>query len=106
MFKISDLQSQESSLRGLKRRSKIVMAFLFVLSLAGAIQILKLTVIQQENYVTESEKNRIIRVPVYPARGLIGLSGDHSLLVENIVSQKLTINPISTVNIECSDSFL
>ena len=100
MFKISDLQSQEASLRGLKRRSKIVMAFLFVLSLAGAIQILKLTVIQQENYVTESEKNRIIRVPVYPARGLIGLSGDHSLLVENIVSQKLTINPISTVNID------
>ena len=100
MFKISDLQSQESSLRGLKRRSKIVMAFLFVLSLAGAIQILKLTVIQQENYVTESEKNRIIRVPVYPARGLIGLSGDHSLLVENIVSQKLTINLISTVNID------
>ena len=100
MFKISDLQSQEASLRGLKRRSKIVMAFLFVLSLAGVIQILKLTVIQQENYVTESEKNRIIRVPVYPARGLIGLSGDHSLLVENIVSQKLTINPISTVNID------
>ena len=100
MFKISDLQSQESSLRGLKRRSKIVMAFLFVLSLAGAIQILKLTVIQQENYVTESEKNRIIRVPVYPARGLIGLSGDDSLLVENIVSQKLTINLISTVNID------
>ena len=100
MFKISDLQSQEASLRGLKRRSKIVMAFLFVLSLAGAIQILKLTVIQQENYVTESEKNRIIRVPVYPARGLIGLSGDHSLLVENIVSQKLTINLISTVNID------
>ena len=100
MFKISDLQSQESSLRGLKRRSKIVMAFLFVLSLAGAIQILKLTVIQQENYVTESEKNRIIRVPVYPARGLIGLSGDDSLLVENIVSQQLTINLISTVNID------
>ena len=100
MFKISDLQSQEASLRGLKRRSKIVMAFLFVLSLAGAIQILKLTVIQQENYVTESEKNRIIRVPVYPARGLIGLSGDDSLLVENIVSQKLTINLISTVNID------
>ena len=99
MFKISDLQSQETSLRGLKARSRIILFFLIIISLAGVIQIVKLTVIDQENYVTESEKNRIIRVPVYPARGLIGLAKDNKLLVENIVAQQLTINSKSTTDI-------
>jgi len=99
MFKISDLQSQEASLRGLKARSRIILFFLILISLAGVIQIVKLTVIDQENYVTESEKNRIIRVPVYPSRGLIGLAKDNKLLVENIVAQKLTINFKSTTDI-------
>ena len=99
MFKISDLQSQEASLRGLKARSRIILFFLIFISLAGVIQIVKLTVIDQENYVTESEKNRIIRVPVYPARGLIGLAKDNKLLVENIVAQQLTINSKSTTDI-------
>ena len=99
MFKISDLQSQETSLRGLKARSRIILFFLIIISLAGVIQIVKLTVIDQENYVTESEKNRIIRVPVYPARGLIGLAKDNKLLVENIVAQKLTINFKSTTDV-------
>jgi penicillin-binding protein 2 len=99
MFKISDLQSQEASLRGLKARSRIILFFLIIISLAGVIQIVKLTVIDQENYVTESEKNRIIRVPVYPARGLIGLAEDNKLLVENIVAQQLTINFKSTTDI-------
>ena len=99
MFKISDLQSQEASLRGLKARSRIILFFLIIISLAGVIQIVKLTVIDQENYVTESEKNRIIRVPVYPARGLIGLAKDNKLLVENIVAQKLTINFKSTTDV-------
>ena len=99
MFKISDLQSQEASLRGLKARSRIILFFLITISLAGVIQIVKLTVIDQENYVTESEKNRIIRVPVYPARGLIGLAKDNKLLVENIVAQQLTINSKSTTDI-------
>ena len=100
MFKISDLQSQEASLRGLKVRSRIILFFLIIISLAGVIQIVKLTVIDQENYVTESEKNRIIRVPVYPARGLIGLAKDNKLLVENIVAQQLTINSKSTTDID------
>ena len=99
MFKISDLQSQEASLRGLKARSRLILFFLIIISLAGVIQIVKLTVIDQENYVTESEKNRIIRVPVYPARGLIGLAKDNKLLVENIVAQQLTINSKSTTDI-------
>ena len=99
MFKISDLQSQEASLRGLKARSRIIFLIIFIISLAGVIQIVKLTVIDQEDYVTESEKNRIIRVPVYPSRGLIGLAKDNKLLVENIVAQKLTINFKSTTDI-------
>lgn len=99
MLHISDLQSQESSLKGLKRRSKIIMVFLFIISLASVIQILNLTVIDQENYVTESEKNRIVRIPVYPSRGLIALSNDNSVIVENIVSQKLTISLNSTEDV-------
>ena len=100
MFKISDLQSQEASLKGLKRRSRIILFFLFFISLAGALQIIKLTVIDQENYAMESENNRIIRVPVYPARGLIGLAKDNSLLVENIVAKQLRINLKSTADID------
>ena len=100
MFKISDLQSQEASLKGLKRRSRIILGFLFFVSLAGVLQIVKLTVIDQENYATESEKNRIIRVPVYPSRGLIGLAKSNRLLVENIVAQQLTINFKSTADID------
>mgnify|MGYP003862620367 CR=1 FL=1 len=99
MLHISDLQSQESSLKGLKRRSKIIMVFLIIISLASVIQILNLTVIDQENYVTESEKNRIVRIPVYPSRGLIALSNDNSVIVENIVSQKLTISLNSTEDV-------
>ena len=99
MFKISDLQSQEASLRGLKARSRIIFLIIFIISLAGVIQIVKLTVIDQEDYVTESEKNRIIIVPVYPSRGLIGLAKDNKLLVENIVAQQLTINFKSTTDI-------
>ena len=100
MFKISDLQGQEASLKGLKRRSRIILGFLFFVSLAGVLQIVKLTVIDQENYATESEKNRIIRVPVYPSRGLIGLAKSNRLLVENIVAQQLTINFKSTADID------
>ena len=100
MFKISDLQSQEASLKGLKRRSRIIFFFLFFISTEGALQIIKLTVIDQENYTTESENNRIIRVPVYPARGLIGLAKDNSLLVENIVAKQLRINLKSTADID------
>ena len=99
MFKISDLQSQEASLRGLKARSRIIFLIIFIISLAGVIQIVKLTVIDQEDYVTESEKNRIIPVPVNPSRGLIGLAKDNKLLVENIVAQQLTINFKSTTDI-------
>ena len=100
MFKISDLQGQEASLKGLKRRSRIILGFLFFVSLAGVLQIVKLTVIDQENYATESEKNRIIRVPVYPSRGLIGLAKSNRLLVENIVAQQLTINFKRTADID------
>tara|TARA_B110000914_G_scaffold84735_1_gene74656 strand:+ start:761 stop:2614 length:1854 start_codon:yes stop_codon:yes gene_type:complete len=100
MFKIPDLQGQEASLKGLKRRSRIILGFLFFVSLAGVLQIVKLTVIDQENYATESEKNRIIRVPVYPSRGLIGLAKSNRLLVENIVAQQLTINFKSTADID------
>ena len=99
MLHIPDVQSQEASLKGLKRRSKIIMVFLFIISLASVIQIINLTVIDQENYVTESEKNRIVRIPVYPSRGLIALSNDNSVIVENIVSQKLTISLNSTEDV-------
>ena len=92
MFKSSDLQTHTESLRSLKRRSKFIFFFLFLLSFAGISQIFNLTLIKQANYVTESEKNRIVTIPIYPSRGLIKSAKDESLIAENIVSQKLTIS--------------
>ena len=92
MFKSSDLQTHTESLRSLKRRSKFIFFLLFLLSFAGISQIFNLTVIKQANYVTESEKNRIVTIPIYPSRGLIKSAKDESLIAENIVSQKLTIS--------------
>ena len=53
-------------------------------------QIVKLTFLDSSLYTTISDENRIVRVPIYPARGLIKLSNGE-IVTENIVSQALTI---------------
>ena len=66
-----DLRSNEKDLRALKQRSSFLFFFIFLLMIIGLFKIIELTVIDRQEYFSESEKNRIINVPIYPARGLI-----------------------------------
>ena len=43
------------------------------------------------DYVTESDRNRIINMPLFPSRGLIQLQ-DGTIIAENIVFQGIYIN--------------
>jgi len=61
-----------------------------VLIAVGLLKIVELSVLDSQEYFTESEKNRIINVPIYPARGLIKLSNGE-IVAENIVTHDLLI---------------
>ena len=67
-----------------------MLSFLFILIILRIFKILQLTVIDGDDYDAESDKNRIIDVPIYPARGLIRLQ-DGTIVAENIVSQGIFI---------------
>ena len=86
-----DLISNVNDLERLKRRSSLLFFFVFLLTVVGLSKIIELTVLDRQEYFTESEKNRIINVPVYPARGLIKLSNGE-IIAENIVTHDLSIN--------------
>ena len=90
MRNIQDLKKDEQDVLSLKRRSKVVFAFLFILILASILKIFQLTVIERVNYTVESEKNRIIEVSIFPSRGLITLE-DGTIIAENIVTQGIFI---------------
>lgn len=99
MFEISNLDKENSSFRQLKTRSKFLFILITLLGGVTFFQIVKLTVIDANLYSTKSDENRIIRVPIYSSRGLIRLY-DGEIVVENVVSQALTITPEKTVNLE------
>ena len=90
MRNIQDLKKDEQDVLSLKRRSKVVFTFLFILILASIFKIFQLTVLERANYSVESEKNRIIEVPIFPSRGLITLE-DGTIIAENIVTQGIFI---------------
>ena len=90
MRTIQDLRKDEEDIRSLRGRSGIMLSFLFILIILGIFKILQLTVIDGDDYDAESDKNRIIDVPIYPARGLIRLQ-DGTIVAENIVSQGIFI---------------
>ena len=85
-----DLISNVNDLERLKRRSSLLFFFVFLLTVVGLSKIIELTVLDRQEYFTESEKNRIINVPIYPARGLIKLSNGE-IIAENIVMHDLSI---------------
>ena len=85
-----DLISNVNDLRRLKQRSSFLFFFVFLLIVIGLFKIIELTVLDRKEYFTESEKNRIINVPIYPARGLIKLSNGE-IIAENIVTHDLSI---------------
>ncbi len=85
-----DLIDRVNDLRRLKQRSSFLFFFVFVLIAVGLLKIVELSVLDSQEYFTESEKNRIINVPIYPARGLIKLSNGE-IVAENIVTHDLLI---------------
>ncbi len=85
-----DLISNINDLERLKRRSSLLFFFVFLLTAVGLSKIIELTVLDRQEYFTESEKNRIINIPIYPARGLIKLSNGE-IIAENIVMHDLSI---------------
>ena len=85
-----DLISNVNDLKRLKRRSSLLFFFVFLLMVLGLSKIIELTVLDRQEYLTESEKNRIINIPIYPARGLIKLSNGE-IIAENIVTHDLLI---------------
>ena len=85
-----DLISNVNDLERLKRRSSLLFFFVFLLTVVGLSKIIELTVLDRQEYFTESEKNRIINIPIYPARGLIKLSNGE-IIAENIVMHDLSI---------------
>ena len=85
-----DLINNVNDLERLKRRSSLLFFFVFLLTVVGLLKIIQLTVLDRQEYFTESEKNRIINIPIYPARGLIKLSNGE-IIAENIVTHDLSI---------------
>ena len=85
-----DLISNANDLKRLKQRSSFLFFFIFLLIVIGLYKIIELTVLDRQQYFTESEKNRIINIPIYPARGLIKLSNGE-IIAENIVTHDLSI---------------
>ena len=90
MRTIQDLRENEKDAQSLRSRSGVIFFFLLILIISGAFKILQLTILDRVNYEAESDKNRIIYIPIYPARGLISLE-DGTLIAENIVTKDLYI---------------
>ena len=84
------LTTRSNDLRRLKQRSSVLFLLVFLFIVVGITKIIKLTVIDRQEYFTESEKNRIINIPIYPARGLIKLSSGE-IVAENIVIHQLVV---------------
>ncbi len=84
------LNNSKNDLRKLKQRSSVLFILVSILMIAGLTKIIELTVIDRQEYFAESESNRIINVPIYPARGLIKLANGE-IVAENLVMHDLTI---------------
>jgi penicillin-binding protein 2 len=90
MRTIQDLRKDEQAVHSLKKRSKVIFVILFILILSSSFKLFQLTIIERDSYTVESEKNRIIEIPIYPSRGLITLE-DGTIIAENIVTQGVFI---------------
>ena len=91
MRDIQDLRKEEEGLKALKLRSKIIFFSFRDSFFLGVFKIIQLSIINKDNYEAESERNRIIELPVYPSRGLIKLK-DGTIVAENIVFHELFID--------------
>ena len=74
MSEISNFERENKAFKLLKRRSNFLFFMISLVGLAVLFQVIKLTIIDANIYTTKAEENRIIRVPIYPSRGLIKFS--------------------------------
>ena len=87
---LNNLRQEERDIRSLKSRANIIFIFIFVLSCIGILKIFQLTILDTNMYVDDAEDNRIIEIPIYPARGLIKLENG-IIIAENAVIRDLLI---------------
>ena len=90
MRTLQDLRRGEEELKILRGRSSLISSILFILFIIGLFKIFQLTILDRADYEVESDKNRIITLPIFPSRGLIKLS-DGTIVAENIVSHGIYI---------------
>ena len=99
MQRFRDLDIGRKQLQTLQSRSFFIFIVIALIFLVFSYQILRLMVLDNVNYVSQSDQNRIITVPVYPARGLI-YNSEGNIIVENIVSQDLVFYGSSLLELE------
>ena len=88
MFDSSEFSKEAESKKVLKNRSSILLIILLLIGFISLSQIFKLTIFDQERYLTGSEENRITIIPINNSRGIIKL-GTGELVAENVVFQNL-----------------
>ena len=64
MRTIQDLRRDEKDTQSLRNRSGVIFFFLLILIISGVFKILQLTVLDRVNFEAESDKNRIINIPI------------------------------------------
>ena len=99
MSEFLNLDREKEAQIKLTNRSTFLLILVGLFGFITLFQLVKLTVLDSSLYTTISDENRIVRVPIYPSRGLIKLSNGE-IVTENIVSQALTISPSKTKDIE------
>ena len=99
MSEFLNLDREKEAQTKLTNRSTFLLVLVGLFGFITLFQLVKLTVLDSGLYTTISDENRIVRVPIYPSRGLIKLTNGE-IVTENIVSQALTISPAKTKEIE------
>ena len=99
MSEFLNLDREKEAQTKLTNRSTFLLVLVGLFGFITLFQLVKLTVLDSGLYTTISDENRIVRVPIYPSRGLIKLSNGE-IVTENIVSQALTISPSKIKDIE------
>ena len=99
MQRFRDLDIGRKQLQTLQSRSFFIFIVITLIFIVFSYQILRLMVLDNVNYVSQSDQNRIITVPIYPARGLI-YNSEGNIIVENIVSQDLVFYGSSLLELE------
>ena len=99
MSEFLNLDREKEAQTKLTNRSTFLLVLVGLFGFITLFQLVKLTVLDSGLYTTISDENRIVRVPIYPSRGLIKLSNGE-IVTENIVSQALTISTSKTKDIE------